>query len=519
MCRMIRNRSFERRIRCCKFHNQKHVRGSITVFLTLILVICFSAIFAFLEVARVCGLKTVARMDTQQAADGWMSAYHTQLWAKYRILGWEASEDDFPELSEASILQQKILEGNHWSSAGKNYDCYSLELQTATVKNYQLLTDQSGDSFQRQAALAAKAALAEKSCEQLKKLPEFSGEDERYAKNSEKGIWEILNQLEAFDAEQKKTEKTSEKETDDTTSAQKPKEAFRGENPLLWMKQMKKKGVLGLIMPEEEISEKTIDSREDVAKRNLRKGNFVSQSKTKAPDKLWFRLYLQQYFSNAEHELNTQKESALDYEMEYLIAGKNSDKKNLKSAVQKLILLREVSNLGFLESDAKRKSQISVAALAISTALTQPELAGAVEHAICAVWAYAESVSDVKILLAGGKVLPIKTQEQWHTDLEHLSASINSNSGETQKQGLNYTSYLQILLGMTSEKKIQMRSLNLIEKNTGVRADALVTAMDCDYQYSANSLFWNFVKLGKHPLSGYTFSESCSFGYQIDRTT
>lgn len=524
---------------CTRQKNRKEIPGSITVFLTLLLVIFFSAVFAFLEAARVCGLQTTAKMYTRQAADGWMSNYKTELWKRYRILGFEGQASDFPQISNAEALQKKIIDGNTWKSIGKNYDFYALSLETVTTQQYELMSDRNGAAFYRQATEAAKEMLGKDAWKKLKELPEFSKTDEQKAKKDTNEVWKLLEQLEHPNkqnvSEQKNSsnkrniseqKNSSNKQTlsdqilpsdsQNTSNIKEPSQVkTTGENPLQWMKRIKKDGILGLVMPGEKVSQKTMELSSCVSRRTLQSGTFIPETNSLPTDALLFRMYLQKYFSNAGHIRTDQQESALDYEMEYLIAGKNSDRKNLKAVVQRLLLLREGVNLAFLETHPEKKQKASITAAAITTAFGQPELAAVAEHAILAVWAYAESISDVRILLEGGKVLPVKTEEQWHTDLDQLSAAVSGSKGNKQQKGLDYTSYLQVLLGMIPERKIKLRSMDLIEKNIGVQMDTLVTAMDSAYIYHGSALFWNLVKLGNHPFNGYTFTESFPSGYLV----
>ena len=71
-------------------------RGSITVFLALMLTCLFSGFFAFLEAARVSGLKANAQMCTMQACDGLLASYSRDLWENYHLMFWEGREGDFP---------------------------------------------------------------------------------------------------------------------------------------------------------------------------------------------------------------------------------------------------------------------------------------------------------------------------------------------------------------------------------------------------------------------------------------
>ena len=110
--------------------------------------------------------------------------------------------------------------------------------------------------------------------------------------------------------------------------------------------------------------------------------------------------------------------------MEYLIGGKTSDVANLKVVVRRLLLIREGINLAYLETDVQKSQEALTLALGVTSAVGNPELAEPVKHAILAAWAYAESVSDVRILLDGGHVSLIKTEAQWRTSLEHLTSPL-----------------------------------------------------------------------------------------------
>ena len=192
--------------------------------------------------------------------------------------------------------------------------------------------------------------------------------------------------------------------------------------------------------------------------------------------------------------------------MEYLIGGKTSDVANLKVVVRRLLLIREGINLAYLETDVQKSQEALTLALGVTSAVGNPELAEPVKHAILAAWAYAESVSDVRILLDGGHVSLIKTEAQWRISLEHVGDCLNASADETSREGLGYESYLQILLWTVSEEKITMRAMNLIEKNLDVRMDNMVSRMTCSYEYEAVPLFWSFVQIGNGRLTSYYFS-------------
>lgn len=171
----------------------------------------------------------------------------------------------------------------------------------------------------------------------------------------------------------------------------------------------------------------------------------------------------------------------------------------------------------YLESSTKKQQEALTIAAAITTAVGQPELTEPVKHAILAAWAYAESLSDVRILLDGGKVSLVKTDEQWHTQLNRLSSSVMENGGKQQQKGLSYKGYLQILLWTVSNEKLAERAMTLIEKNTGVQMDRMVCRMNCSYEYEARVLFWSFVGLDKTSLSKYSFEDEAALAYLEDQ--
>ena len=480
-------------------------RGSISVFLAILLPCLLSGIFAFLEAARVSGLKANAAMCTMQAKDAWLSSYCRPLWEQYRILFWEGG--DFPRLPEAGRIQKEVISGN-WGETNflqKNFYLYALEPEQIEVNRYQLATDSKGAPFRAQAADAVRKKITGDAAEQILKVLVSGSGQAKEGEAVEKRETDALQMLE--DLKQGKADQTPSENTE-KKPADLPQQA--PENPIDWMKNVKKKGVFAYLMPEEDISVKKIDSSGCVSRRKLLTGNLKGQEREDASEKLFFHLYLGAYFSNAAEKTG---ERALDYEMEYFIAGKSSDKENLKRTVNRLLLMREAANLVYLEKSPEKQKIALALAGGITAAFGQPELAEPLKHGILAAWAYAESLSDVKILLSGGKVSLIKSEEQWHTSLEHLSASLAENVGEKQKKGLSYGNYLQILLWTQREQKLAYRAMDLIEKDVGVRMDKMVSQADCSYQYRAPALFWKFVRLGNKSVSGYTFQKTERVSY------
>ncbi len=493
--------------------------GSITVFLALMLTCFFSAIFAYLEIARVQGLRADSEVSTMQARDTVLASYHRELWEQYHLLFWEVPDGDLPGLSALESLQQFAIAGNREDASlhTDNYYVLPVELESVATTGYQLATDEGGAAFRTQAAEMMKRTLAENAADDL--LTWITGEDVKEEESDLEA--EALGALESLESAAAQAEASGET-ADGSTDAQ-SSTAVSGsvdtslsgiqiqENPLEWVRKVAKNGVLAFVTSEQDISDKAIETASCIANRSLSAGNTVVSSDSGVlDDVVWFYLYLDNYFSDFTE---SSTDHALDYELEYMIAGKAGDKENLKAVVRRLLATREAANMLFLETNAEKRAVASEVALLLSSVVLMPELEPVVEQGVLAAWAYAESISDVRILLDGGKVKLVKTEDQWHTDITALSSTVLSADGKKQTEGLSYANYLQLLMRTVSEGTLTQRAMDMIEKNLDVKMDQMLGYAECEYTYRSAPLFWNFVTLGENSLGAYRFRDETSISF------
>ncbi len=489
-------------------------RGSITVFLALMLTCFFSAVFAYLEVARVKGLAANSEVSTMQSCDTVMASYDRELWERYHLMFWEVPDGDLPGLTALESLQQSAVEGNR--SAGtlhtNNYYVLPVHLEEVTTTGYQLATDSGGAAFRTQAAEMMKLTMAEDAIDNLATW--ISGSDiEEETDDLESEALEALDTLEeaAAAAAEAAEEEEDGESFSDTVAAEASSGIELQENPLEWVRKVKNNGILAFVTTEQDISDKAIDTGSCIAERSLQAGNTLVEADGGALDDiLWFYLYLDEYFSDFTE---TSSDQALDYELEYMIAGKASDKENLKAVVRRLLLTREAANMLFLETNAVRKEEAAAVALLLSSVVAMPFLEPVVEQGILAAWAYAESISDVRILLEGGKVRLVKTEDQWHTDIKALTSTVVGADGALQSEGLSYSDYLQLLMHTVSKEKLTQRAMDMIEKNLDVKMDQMLCYAECEYVYESAPLFWNFVTLGQNSLGAYHFRDEGTISF------
>ncbi len=488
-------------------------KGSITVFLAMLLTCFFSAVFAFLEAARVSGLKANARISTLQARDTVLASYDRDLWQKYHLLFWQ-TEGDFPELGSLEELQQSAIDGNRRDTVlvRKNYYVLQVHLKEVETTAYELVTDNGGSAFRRQAAEMMKETAGEDVLRALMNWLENSDGTDESTEDLETKALSALEDLERAGEESEDTTGQENERAEDIDSSENNNLETEisqsgveiSENPLEWVRKVRKNGIYAFLMPEGNISRKSIELNTCIRQRDLEEGNLSVKENGIEMEKLLFRLYLDKYFLDASEEA---EDHALDYELEYMIVGKAEDEANLKGTIRRLLLIREVTNLAFLETDTEKRQETAAIAMVLTSAVGHPELQPVVQQGIMAAWAYAESLSDVRILLNGGKVMPVKTKEQWHTDIFNLSSSFAETDASEQKDGLSYSNYLQILMWTISDQRLAERGMDMIEKNLDVQMDHMLSEAECVYTYEAQSVFWNFVTLGQHSVLGYQMEE------------
>src|SRR5699024_4178096 len=149
--------------------------------------------------------------------------------------------------------------------------------------------------------------------------------------------------------------------------------------PFEFMEKIQNTGLISVVLPEEmTLSEKEIDSDMQVSYRGLTsgRGTFAARSNMNGiEEKLLFDEYVLKKFDNAAlgdgDEITDNR--TLDYEVEYILSGKSSDKNNLESVLLKIFLIRIVLNYVYLMTDTGKQGEAQILALAISALLMIPE--------------------------------------------------------------------------------------------------------------------------------------------------
>ncbi len=472
-------------------------KGSITLFMSLVLTLVFSLCFSLLEAARVQALDEIAVRRLHLDMESMFGEYQSDLWKEYGLLFLDGGNDD-------GKLDLAMLEGRRIQEASleqKSIGFYQMALRNLEIEKYALATDDAGIAFKKQACAAIQAQLAAGAADALRKK---LGNGEELAKEGDdlEEQWES-----AKDAMTKadEIEKGKDANADMPKNVKIKESANLPENPVDSVDLLKKSLTLNLVVENPaEISAKRLTDSNTLHVRTKAQGNLKLPNEG-ALDRFWFIQYLNHYFScKTESGKAGSKEHALDYELEYCVAGKGSDSENLDTVVKELLLIREAGNFMTIMQDAKKQAlAMEIATAAVGFTGLAPVIQ-AVQIGILLAWSYVESILDVRCLLSGGRIALVKAVSDWKSDVSLGEKALTEKSGETkhEEEGLNYREYLQILLVLAGEKTLAYRAMDIVERNVALqkpsfRMDHQIHCAQMEAVYSAQPLFLSFVTFQK----------------------
>lgn len=433
-------------------------RGSITVYLALTLSVILSLFLTLIEGARTNGI----RMQTECAMDlslySVFGEYNRELLEQYDLFFIDTSYGTGNCRIENTTAHLKgyFKENTEKEKGISTYvtrDLLAMAVEDVQINKFTLATDEKGEVFKRQAVSYIKDKYGLSYMKQLEKYMEQA---------------EDANLL---DRDITTERNANQKAIDDTELPKKQVgedewEEIPLENPADEVNATRGKGILALVTKKDAvISNETIAKENYISCRKRSTGcGLLERQGCGSADSLFFQGYILDKYGSYVNQLD---KSRLKYQIEYILAGKENDTDNLKWVVNRLLLIRETANVVYLFSNEAKMAEAEALALTLSAVIQLPELAELVKVAILFAWAYAESVYDVKQLLAGNRVPLIKTDETWHFGLEGMLSYEEGLEDSTEQnfitEGISYEDYLMILLTCMDEETKVFRAMDLIE--------------------------------------------------------
>lgn len=409
-------------------------KGEITAYLSLILILLAAFAGSMLEGASIQIAKNYRRADMNLAVECIFAEYQKELLEDFDIFALEGSYET------GIYSEEKMLERLTYYGAGN---------MEQNIRKIQFLTDRGCQSFYEQAIAYMKHKYG------LDQAKEYIGKTDLWRQQEEEA------------AAYKKTEAEKQQQLSELLEENQG-ELPGGENPIAHVEQLKNTPILTLVMPEDiQLSSKRLELSDTVSHRKLNRGygDFPDM-----PDyggtvsSLLFGEYVLEHFSMVTDRGKT---GVLDYQVEYILGGRDSDKENLEAVVNKLLLIRFVPNYTYLRTDSVLRAEAKAAAITLCSLMAVPAAAEAAEQVLLLSWAYGESIMDVRALLKGNRVPITKSGESWQLQLSSLlklGTQEDHSDGADTEGGLSYKEYLRMLLFLEKQDFLSMRALDLIEQ-------------------------------------------------------
>lgn len=479
-------------------------RGSITVFFTLMLSLILSLLCGSIESVRMASARTQILNGMDIGLYSLFGEYDKELLTDYDLFLLDGScGGGGLKLSviykELESYMKPVLKQN-----GRR-----LSLRQGGLSGYRLVTDEKGEVFYQQVVRYMKETLGSHGARLLMKR---MSESKRLTDRAElEGKYlEQKNALSSYDSEINRASEESRLALEEAKKRAEEESQLTGQeivvvtpappkvkNPIRPIKRLMHKSILNLVIPKKSISKQKIKRSGLVSARKLQTGMQMSDP-LKADHSylsgILFQQYLMEKLGNFEKPAKPSKKN-LQYQIEYILKGKTSDKENLKAVAKELLLIREGVNIASLMADPGKKAAVTALAVSIAAGFLIPPAAGVIEAALILCWTFAESILDVRELFAGGRVPLVKKTGDWQISLENLP-NLMSQMDSLRKHdpdGLSYEDYLQIMLLKESKNKKLQRGMDMVECSVralagreSFRLDSCIAGLEASVDVKAN---------------------------------
>ncbi len=414
---------------------QEFKRGEVTAFLALIFILLVSFTGSLMESASVQSAKSYRRTDVNRAVESVFAEYQKELLEEFDIFALEGSYES------GSYDEQKVLDRLAY------YGAAGIDLKISRI---QLLTDRGGEAFLDQIARYTEKQYGLGALEKV--LPGMEG-------------WE---EQEKAAGQYQQTEAAVSRELSDMLSANEA-ELPSEDNPLPNIQRLALVPLAELAVPKDkQVSDKSVEAGKQVSGRALRKGygDFLDVAEPPELSAISLGEYIFGHFSCADGKDGEVPGRALDYEVEYILMGKSSDKENLESVLKRLLALRFIPNYAYLQGNPAKRAQAQALAVTLCTAAALPAASEVLAQALLFAWAFGEGIMDLRALMNGCRVPLAKNDESWQLSLAGLmtlGTQEEQQEGKDTPGGLTYDQYLRGLLYTSSKQDMLLRIMDMIE--------------------------------------------------------
>lgn len=431
-------------------------RGSITAFSAMLFLVflllvsmCVEGVYIYVGKGKAMGACMAGLSHTK-------GNYQKELFEQYQVFAMDARyEQKLPE-----DFAKKVKE-----SLEESRDSFRFQVGKAQIGKQVYLTDQNGEVLKYQIRELMKyqmgAEVVSLWTDKFNKAADHGGD-----------LSAIQQQIDQEEKDAQEKEKMDQIEKGE-----------KQEDPRDGLMKMIRQGSISLVLGKRKVSGLQVpavygnqdDSTEQTwnfFKKSSMEEKLKEGSKTsggKLSSELPGILYGLQYF---HHLTSTEKKEGLQYEVEYLIAGKGTEKENLGTVLWKMIFLRFFTNTVYIYKDPVKGKEAAALAASILGITGIPPLVSLAKNLLLLALAYGESVIDVRNLAEGKKVPLTKSKATWQLPFTGL-ATLTCKRKPVQ-QGLDYEDYLFLLLTLQkNQREKYLRMLDVMEHNVKQKVPGL----------------------------------------------
>lgn len=469
------------------------------VFLLLISV-CVEGIYMYTARGKAMGVYMSGLSHTK-------GNYQKELADMYHIYAMDPRYREKIETDFSNRMKESLDQGK---------DSFQFQTGSANISDEIDLTAQKGEVLKYQILQQMKYEVGSDILETVTK-------NLKENKNLQEGITDIKDQIAQEENEAVKQQEAMKESKKD--EGNKEVSTSTKKDPRKGLLKLLKEGSVSLVMGKRKVSDLPINivySKKDTTKQNV--WNFMDRKavekemdglkETSTQDSLTSELPVMFYVTKYFHCLTDEaKKEGTKYEIEYLIAGKDSEKENLGAVFWKMIAMRFLTNAACVYKDPAKEKEAMLLATSILGITGLPPVVSVAKNLLLLALAYGESVIDVRNLAEGKKVPAIKTSANWQLSFSGL-ATLNCKRKPVE-QGMDYKDYLLLLLVMQKDKRQKyLRMMDLIEKNVKRK----VVDFKLDQCISSYKVTQN-VKLKKLGFGGMTIPFALYTDIKLSRFT
>lgn len=458
-------------------------KGGVTVFLTCMLLTFLVLVLACVEAVRFYAVGAESECAVFSGMDAVFAEYNRELLERYDLFfidstyGYGQPDYHNTEAHLWDYIESNLSAGDVFLWNGRDF--LSMRLEGLSILQAGLATDANGKDVKYQAVEYMRERVG------IGLIEDLQGQFGTLTGNG-LDTRNVEQEAEAVQAEIDGTP-LPETQLEDGSFV-----TVSVDNPADSVNANRFRGILYLVAEHpSEISEQAINTDNYVSNRkgNTGTGPACGNVSFSAVDEIFFGEYLMEKCGNYR---SPSVQGPLQYELEYILAGKNSDTENLRWVAGRLLLIREAANAMYLYSDRTKVMEADAMAWGLAIVSLKPSMQPLLKNSILLAWAYAESVLDVRELLSGGKVPLLKDKKSWRLSLEHMFDYV-SHLGKTQdsKEGLDYEMYLRLLLLLENADTKTLRCMDVIEMNlrttpgnAGFRMDGCIDGLTVEANIS-----------------------------------